>query len=186
MWRDMREVREGTKEKRKSTDEISFACMAFTVQWEVALRMAARPDTRDFGPLGVLIQAMADVEIVRKIPPGAFWPPPKVHSALVVVTPVAKRIGAIADAPALQALLAGIFSHRRQTLGNALKHYLGPAWQADFKRAYAAEGFDLLKRPETFSVGDLLHLQRVTAALNPPPPRGGDNVPPPAEQITKL
>jgi len=118
--------------------------------------MTAQPDTRDFGPLGVLIQSLADVRIVRKIPPGAFWPPPKVHSALVVVTPDLERMRHVADVPGLQSFMAGIFSHRRQTLGNALKHHLGERWTQTFKESLAE--FDLAKRPETFPVAELLRL----------------------------
>ena len=130
--------------------------------------MTAAPDTRDYGPLGILIQALGHAEIVRKIPPGAFWPPPKVHSALVVVTPDPERMRQIVDVPFFQAMLAGIFSHRRQTLGNALKHFLGDGLKAEFKREYAAEGFDLLKRPENLTVKEMLRLKSVTARLVPP------------------
>jgi 16S rRNA (adenine1518-N6/adenine1519-N6)-dimethyltransferase len=136
--------------------------MAFTVQWEVGTRMAALPDTRDYGPLGVLIQALADVEIVRKIPAGAFWPPPKIQSALVVVTPRIEKIRAVRDALALQKLLQGVFSHRRQTLGNALKHSLGDRWP-DLKKTVSAAGFDLLRRGETLQIPEFLRLAELTA-----------------------
>ena len=137
-----------------------FSRLAFTVQWEVAKRMNARPDTRDYGPLGIRLQAMAKVEIVRKIAPGAFWPPPKIQSALVVVAPDAARMRQIADAPGLQKFLAGIFSHRRQTLGNALKHFYGDAWQAGWKNQLADAGFDLQQRPEVLSIADLIRLEQ--------------------------
>jgi 16S rRNA (adenine1518-N6/adenine1519-N6)-dimethyltransferase len=152
MWREV----QAKSENRKS--EIAFTRLTFTVQWEVALRMTAQPGTRDYGPLGVLIQALADVEIVRKIPPGVFWPPPKIHSALVVVTPVVERMRRVADAPGVQVFLAGIFSHRRQTLGNALKHHLGERWTAALRESLGI--FDLRKRPEAFSVAELLGLAR--------------------------
>jgi 16S rRNA (adenine1518-N6/adenine1519-N6)-dimethyltransferase len=142
-----------------------FSRLAFTVQWEVGLRMAAGPDTRDYGPLGILIQTMADVEIVRKIAPGAFWPPPKIQSALVVVTPLPERMKAVRDAVAFQQFLAGVFSHRRQTVGNALKHYYAPRWEAGWKKAFAAAGFDLLKRPENLPPGELLRLEGVAQGL---------------------
>jgi 16S rRNA (adenine1518-N6/adenine1519-N6)-dimethyltransferase len=157
MWRELRPrsatgsqdaERKSKIEHRKS--KILFSRLAFTVQWEVALRMAAAPDTRDYGPLGVLIQALADVALVRKIPPGAFWPPPKVHSALVVVTPDRERMARVANVPEFQQFLASIFSHRRQTLGNALKHHLGPRWTPTAKEALAA--WDLGQRPENLSV----------------------------------
>ena len=133
---------------------LMFSRLVFTVQWEVAARMAALPDTRDYGPLGILIQSLATVEIVRKIPPGAFWPAPKVHSALVIVKPIVENFARLRDAPAFQRLLAGIFSHRRQTLGNALKHYLAERWTPELK-GRLEKSFDLSQRPETFAVYSL-------------------------------
>ncbi len=129
-----------------------FDRLAFTVQHEVALRMAAPPDSRDYGPLGILIQSLASVQILRKIPPGAFWPPPKIHSALVVVTPSVEKIRALQDAPALQKLLQGLFSHRRQTLSNGLKHFLEEAWTPELKSRLTAAGFTLTARPETLTL----------------------------------
>jgi 16S rRNA (adenine1518-N6/adenine1519-N6)-dimethyltransferase len=158
---------------------LAFTRMAFTVQWEVALRMTAQPGSGDYGPLGIIIQAMAapaphGVKIIRKIPPGAFWPPPKVHSALVAITPDPTRMNAVTDAIALQSLLSGVFSHRRQTLGNALKHHLAEQWTPQLKDDLTAAGFALSNRPEVFSVEDFLQLRKLlplpmtrTAKQNP-------------------
>ena len=126
----------------------AVARLAFTVQWEVAQRLTAKPDTSDYGPLGVLIQLAADVEIVRKIPPGAFWPPPKVNSGLVVIIPQAEKLARIKDAVSLQRLLAGLFGHRRQKLLNGLKHYLGEQFENGLADRITAAGIDLTLRPE--------------------------------------
>jgi 16S rRNA (adenine1518-N6/adenine1519-N6)-dimethyltransferase len=99
---------------------------------------------------------------VRKIGPGAFGPPPKIHSALVVVRPSVQRMGRVRDAEGLQRLLAGIFSHRRQTLGNALKHHLAERWTPELKGRLS--GFDLGKRPEVFSVEKLIRLAELCEA----------------------
>ncbi|MCL2647476.1 MAG: methyltransferase domain-containing protein [Phycisphaerales bacterium] len=146
-----------------------FTRLAFTVQYEVALRMSAQPGSRDYGPLGILIQALSapapdGIQIVRKIPPGAFWPPPKIYSALVVINPDPARIQNLRDVQALQILLSGIFSHRRQTLANALKHHFAARWTSELKAALAAH-FDLARRPETFSVEDFLRLDALLAHL---------------------
>jgi 16S rRNA (adenine1518-N6/adenine1519-N6)-dimethyltransferase len=146
-----------------SPEPLMFSRLAFTVQWEVGLRMSAAPDSRDYGPLGILLQALARVEIIRKIPPGAFWPPPKIHSALVAVTPDAGRMRAISDVPAFQELLAGIFSHRRQTLGNGLKHHLGKEQFAVRGPLLQSAGFDLALRPEMLTVSELLRLAAILA-----------------------
>lgn len=147
-----------------STAPLPLKRLAFTVQWEVALRMAADPDTSDYGPLGILIQLMAEVEIVRKIPPGAFWPPPKIHSGLVGVTPNVEKIRAIPDALALQGLLSGLFSHRRQTLLNGLKHFLGQRMTPELAERIRAAGIDLKLRPEAITPQQFLLLSTIVAA----------------------
>jgi 16S rRNA (adenine1518-N6/adenine1519-N6)-dimethyltransferase len=58
--------------------------MAFVVQREVALRITAGPGSRAYGYLSVLAQCYSKVRIAFSIPPGAFTPPPAVHSALVI------------------------------------------------------------------------------------------------------
>jgi len=159
MWREARE-----KEPAK-TPPLVFSRMAFTVQWEVGARMAGGAGTRDYGPLGILLQTFADVQIVRKIPPGAFWPPPKIHSALVTVVPDPGRMKQVRDAVAFQKFLQGLFSHRRQTMGNGLKHYYREAWRPEFKRQFSDEGFDLLQRPESLAPAELLRLEGVAHRL---------------------
>lgn len=138
--------------------------LAFTVQWEVAERMAAAPDTSDYGPLGILIQLMANVEIIRKIPPGAFWPPPKIHSGLVAVTPDIEKIRAIPDVLALQSMLSGLFSHRRQTLLNGLKHYLGEKMSQELAALITQSGIDLTRRPEAILPRQFLQLSAMIPA----------------------
>ena len=58
--------------------------MALLVQREVADRLAAEPGTRDYGYLTVSTQLYSQPAIVLSVPPGAFSPPPNVHSALVI------------------------------------------------------------------------------------------------------
>ncbi len=163
MWREATtKVENDANPTPYPLNPLLFSRLVFTVQWEVGIRMLAKPDTRDYGPLGILIQAMADVEIVRKIPAGAFWPPPKIQSALVVVTPRVEKMCEVRDAVALQQLLQGIFSHRRQTLGNGLKHYLGERW-GDMKARVADAGFNLMGRGEELPVHEFLRLQQTIA-----------------------
>lgn len=55
----------------------------FLLQWEVGVRMAAGPGTKDYGILSVACQMFGRPAVVRKVPPSVFLPPPKVDSALV-------------------------------------------------------------------------------------------------------
>jgi len=141
---------------------LPFAVLAFTVQWEVAERMAAPPGNGDYGPLSVIVQALAEVEILRKIPPGAFWPPPKVNSALVRVRPDLAKMQRVGNALELQKLLAGVFGHRRQKLSNGLRHFLGPRWTEEKAERVRKLGIDLNIRPECLPVDGFIQL---TAAM---------------------
>ena len=60
--------------------------LVFTVQKEVADRLRAAAGTEAYGPLSVVAQRLAQVEVLRTLPPQAFWPTPKVDSALVRMT----------------------------------------------------------------------------------------------------
>lgn len=68
------------------------ACAVYLVQKEVAERMAAPPGDKTYGALSVNLQSVVNVEFVRKVPPGAFNPPPAVDSAVVRVTPRADAV----------------------------------------------------------------------------------------------
>jgi 16S rRNA A1518/A1519 N6-dimethyltransferase RsmA/KsgA/DIM1 with predicted DNA glycosylase/AP lyase activity len=142
-----------------------FSLLAFTVQYEVAERMRAKPDTSDYGPLGILIQLTSDVSIERKIPPGAFWPPPKVNSALVLVRPDLGKLRLIPDILALQRLLTGVFGHRRQTLHNALKHYLADRYTPALISSIESACINLKLRPEVITQAQFLTLTTLTATL---------------------
>ncbi len=66
----------------------AWARAVFLVQLEVAQRMAASPNSRDYGYLSVLTQLHARAKILFHVPPGAFSPPPKVKSAVILLEPL--------------------------------------------------------------------------------------------------
>lgn len=90
----------------------------FLVQREVALRLAARPGSREYGFLSVAAQALCAVEILMTVKAGAFRPPPKVDSAVVRLTPLAAP--RVADYAAFLAFAEQCFRHKRKTLRNNL------------------------------------------------------------------
>jgi 16S rRNA (adenine1518-N6/adenine1519-N6)-dimethyltransferase len=94
--------------------------LAFVVQKEVADRLKAKEGTEDYGPLTVMAQLLSNVEVLRKLPPGAFWPPPKVDSSLVRMER-ANRLGDAARANAFSRFAHDVFSARRKTLRKALE-----------------------------------------------------------------
>lgn len=116
--------------------------LAFTVQKEVADRFRAAADSDDYGPLSVMAQLLGKVEVLRTLPPQAFWPQPKIDSALVKIT----RDDRLGDrARSFGAFLHGVFAYRRKTLRKALQ-------QAGYDPTTATRaGLNDTERSERFS-----------------------------------
>ena len=132
------------------------------LQREVADRLAAKPGTKAWGALSLYLQLDTHINVPLRLPPGAFNPPPKVHSAIahLIFQPRAVRI---ADQDVFDRLVRTMFSLRRKTLNNVLKAYdpAGPAVLAIAK-------IDGMRRPETLSLAELAHLVELLAALKRP------------------
>jgi len=104
-----------------------FETIVLMVQREVGDRLAARPGTSEYGLLSATAQLYANVEKMFTLPPGAFSPPPKVHSMVVRLT-VASRIEGL-DVPEAGFIdfLRKSFGQKRKTLRNNLKSDYQPA-----------------------------------------------------------
>jgi 16S rRNA (adenine1518-N6/adenine1519-N6)-dimethyltransferase len=98
-----------------------LASICVVIQWEVAQRLVAHPRTRDYGYLSVATQFYARPEIVLRIPPGAFRPPPRVTSALVRLSgPGAAAALALADPAEFLGFAQACFAQKRKKLLNNL------------------------------------------------------------------
>jgi 16S rRNA (adenine1518-N6/adenine1519-N6)-dimethyltransferase len=126
------------------------------VQREVADRILAEPGGREYGVLSILIRLHADVRLVLALPPGAFRPPPKIHSAVLHLRfrppPVA-----LEDEPAFEAMVRSMFTQRRKTVANALRRF-GAERGTDVAGALAAAAIDPGRRPETLQLIELSRL----------------------------
>jgi 16S rRNA (adenine1518-N6/adenine1519-N6)-dimethyltransferase len=131
--------------------------LAFTVQKEVADRLKAAANSDDYGPLTAVVQLLGKVELLRTLPPQAFWPQPKIDSALVRVTR-ADRLGSRAQA--FSPFLTQLFSARRKTLRKALSNA-----GYDAERMITELSLDPQARPEVLTPDQLLSLFN---AANPP------------------
>jgi 16S rRNA (adenine1518-N6/adenine1519-N6)-dimethyltransferase len=100
--------------------DLAVERMVVTVQWEIAERLLASPGTKDYGALAVLVQSLADVELVRRLSPKVFWPRPLVDSAIVCIRPNAAKREHVGDPPRFRAFLRDLYAHRRKNLRGAL------------------------------------------------------------------
>lgn len=132
------------------------------LQLEVAERLTAPPGTKDYGVLTIFTALQADVQRVLALPPGAFRPPPKVHSAVVKLTFRPSPLPAGSEA-AFERMVRTIFMQRRKTLANALRPYAESIGR-QAKAVLTEAGIDPIRRPETLTQDDLLRLVSVSSA----------------------
>lgn len=119
--------------------------LCVTIQREVADRLKARHATKDYGPLSVLAQSVAHVEMVADLPPPCFWPRPDVTSAMVRMTRLTTPL--VSDPRGLLNFLVRVFEQRRKQLGSVLGRD-GPL----------PEGVQPTDRAESLPVSALLRL----------------------------
>ena len=139
--------------------------LVFTVQKEVADRLAARPGSHEYGPVGVVVQALAEVEVLRRLAPTVFWPPPRVWSAMVRIRPSAAKRGLIADVAVFRRTVEGLFGHRRKRAARSLARSdpAGASVQA-WDARLGAVGLDGEARGETYTVEEIVRLANALAA----------------------
>lgn len=142
------------------SSEILFHCLAqravvtrmvFTLQAELAERIAAGPGSRTYGILSVQAQALCEVRLLFRVPAGAFHPRPEVDSAVISLAPLATPRTPLAGTPLFERTVRAAFAHRRKTVANSLS----AAGLAGAAEALAAAGIDPRRRAETLSVEEL-------------------------------
>jgi 16S rRNA (adenine1518-N6/adenine1519-N6)-dimethyltransferase len=126
-------------------------------QKEVAERIVARPGSKAYGRLALLVQWRAEAKIVMTLPPEAFTPAPKVHSAVVQIT---RREAPLypADEKLLGRITAAGFNQRRKMLRASLR---GVA--PDIEEKLRAAGIEPTARAEEISLEAFCALARVIA-----------------------
>jgi len=128
-----------------------FSILILLLQREVAERMVASPGRKEYGPLSIFIQAFSDVSIRFVIKPSAFFPAPKVESALVQMGWREKPMIETHDEEWFKRVVKACFSYRRKTLSNALKHS-GLSVPDSVESRMEDIGIDPRRRPETLTI----------------------------------
>jgi len=138
----------------------------YLVQLEVAERMAAPPGSKTYGALSVNVQSVAGVEVLFRVPAGAFSPPPKVESAVVRVTPLASPVVAPEDEERVRAFVQAAFALRRKQMRRVLRTIGGVGPEAA-EAALAEAGVDPDARPETLAPNDFARLAAAAGRMRP-------------------
>jgi 16S rRNA (adenine1518-N6/adenine1519-N6)-dimethyltransferase len=156
------------------TGPMAWDRLVVTVQREVADRMTAEPMCPEYGGLAVVVQALADVEIFRVLPPSAFWPRPQVASAMVAIRPNLGKRAAVGDVGAFHALVRGVWLHRRKNLRTALYLASKKLWDKTTVNRFLTEvDVDGDVRAESLGVAEFIELARQWRSRGPGGSSGG-------------
>lgn len=131
--------------------DASMRDVTVMLQREVVDRMAAAPDTAEYGRLSVMLQVRFRIERLFTVPPGAFRPRPQVESAVVRLTPLHDSRPRLVDEALFARIVAAAFGQRRKTLRNAARALVAPD-------AFERSGIDPGRRGETLSVEEFVAL----------------------------
>ena len=143
--------------ERAARDAV-FTDATIMLQREVVDRLVARPGTKAYGALGILVQRHATITRLLDLPPGAFTPAPRVRSSVVrlVFHPASPPVP---DDARFEAMIKALLSHRRKMLSNAIKS-VAPNGAEVLVRS----GLDGRRRPETLTLDELARLAVLFAA----------------------
>lgn len=139
----------------------------FLVQLEVAQRIAAEPGSKAWGVLSVLLQHRFDVDLVHKVPRGAFWPVPDVDGGVLRLIPLPEPRGGDVDPRALKRVVKIAFQQRRKTMRNSVSSLGGGPLLEE-------AGVDPSVRAETIPVEGFVRIARAMLARGVPGDGGGD------------
>ena len=136
-----------------------FSLWILMVQKEVAERILAQPGSKDYGSLSIALQLHADVESILFVSKEAFYPQPKVDSAVLKIRMRREPRAKIEDESLFASLVRSAFAQRRKMLRNALAHQMYPGmakevWDRTFERAAISPR----RRGETLGIEEFARL----------------------------
>ena len=137
----------------------AVAHLTLMLQQEVAQRINAAPRSKNYGPLSIFTQLYTTPKILMRVPPQAFYPPPKVESALVGFTILDHPRVAIGDTEFFHAVVRASFAQRRKTILNSLKNSpLALGSREEIEKALNTVGIDPRRRAETLDLSEFKEL----------------------------
>lgn len=137
-------------------DGYNFKSLTIMIQKEVAERINAEPNCKEYGALSVLVQYYCNTSIVRKVAPSCFIPKPKVESIVIRLDRLDKPRVNSKDENLMFELVRAGFNMRRKTLWNAAKSF--KLSKEKLEEAFEKSGIDPKRRAETLSIEEFAYL----------------------------
>lgn len=137
-----------------------FDNITVMMQKEVAQRLEAKPGSKDYGSLSVIIQYLNDVKLAFEVSRKSFIPAPNVDSAIVTLERKETIENEVFDEKAFASFVRGCFAHRRKTLWNNLQGLFGKDAETKEKVQSVLDEFDIQPsiRPEKLTVDQYVDL----------------------------
>ena len=144
-----------------ANSDLNFVSLTLMMQKEVAERLEAQPNSKDYGPLTIAVQTQMAVKLALTVDHSSFMPAPKVDSSVVVLRPLAKKI-AVGDVKHFNRVVKMCFAQRRKTLNNNLKNLIS---DSDRRAKIIAElGLKPQARPENVTIEQFVELAKLITA----------------------
>jgi 16S rRNA (adenine1518-N6/adenine1519-N6)-dimethyltransferase len=156
LLRVLDEIRRGHQEGAARIADFSVM-----IQKEVARRILCGPGSREYGILSVYRALLCEGEILLEVPPNAFWPRPKVDSAVIRLRPLQRPAAQVENWDFFRRVVRAAFNQRRKMLRRSLA---GVPGLPDPELLRDESGL-LERRPETLAVGDFAWLAQRLAEL---------------------
>ena len=134
-----------------------FSTLTLMLQKEVAQRMVSPPGGKEYGPLSIFTQSASNISICFFIKPSAFFPPPKVESAVIRIVWKERAVVESGEEEWFKKVVRGSLGYRRKRLINALKHS-DISLPPDIEQRMRKIGIDPQRRPETLAIEEFVHL----------------------------
>ncbi|AGX41150.1 16S rRNA (adenine(1518)-N(6)/adenine(1519)-N(6))-dimethyltransferase RsmA [Clostridium saccharobutylicum] len=137
-------------------DGYNFKSLTIMIQKEVAERINAEPDCKEYGALSVLVQYYCNTSIVRRVAPTCFMPRPKVESIVIRLDRLEEPRVKAKDTKLMFELVRAGFNMRRKTLWNAAKTL--KLEKEKLEEAFERSGIDPKRRAETLTLEEFATL----------------------------
>ena len=145
------------------TEKYDIKSITIMIQKEVGERMIAKPSSKEYGALSLLVQYYCDVTFLRKVSPSSFVPRPKVDSIVIKLDKLPSPRVTVKDEKLFFKVIREAFNMRRKTLSNALK---GLNIDKELmNKAFTETGIDPKRRGETLSIEEFQKLSNKLSEL---------------------
>lgn len=134
----------------------NFNSLTIMIQKEVAERMNAEPNCKDYGSLSLLVQYYCDTKIIRKVAPSSFIPRPKVDSIVIKLDRLKETRVKVKDEKLMFDIIRSAFNMRRKTLWNCTK-FLGLS-KENMEKVFSMSNIDCKRRGETLTLEEFATL----------------------------